>query len=47
VNCECTKFLHEPGKPPCENEAHQPNGVVSSPALCIRCLYYCWNDEEA
>ena len=46
MKCECDKFLHEPGKDRCPNEPEHVEGVVTSPALCVRCLWYCWNDEE-
>ncbi len=47
MNCECDRFLHEPPKPPCTNPPEAIEGLIVSPALCTRCLWYCWNDEEA
>jgi hypothetical protein len=44
-HCECDKYIHE--HTPCTREYETAEGgVISSPALCIPCLFVCWNDDE-
>lgn len=42
MRCECDRFKHE--HEPCPFDAVGVQ-VVSSPALCIGCLFYCWADD--
>jgi hypothetical protein len=42
--CECDRFLHVESA--CPNEPADHGTVVSSPALCVRCMFYCWNDDD-
>jgi hypothetical protein len=41
--CECDRFKHE--DTPCTFPAEDHGDVISSPALCTACLFYCWADE--
>lgn len=41
--CECDRFKHK--HEPCPFPAQDNSPVVSSPALCTACLFYCWADD--
>ena len=42
--CECRRFKHV--SEPCSQQAEDHGSVISSPALCTMCLFYCYADEE-
>lgn len=42
--CECDRYTHE--NTPCVREPADHGGVIASPALCIPCLFVCWNDDD-
>lgn len=42
--CECDQDVH--ADTPCVREPDDQGTVRSSPALCIPCLFMCWNDDE-
>lgn len=42
--CECDQFKHKDRL--CDFPAEDHSPVVSSPALCTACLFYCYADED-
>lgn len=44
TKCECDRFKHS--VEPCSLPPQDNSPVVSSPALCTACLFYCWADDD-